>query len=130
MAQDDWGCERQPKEVPALVLENEFLRAAITPQWGGKVWSLYHKVDKRQLFFNYPTHQPEPTGVRKAKVTGGAEWNWSPGYPGHSVFTEEAVHVAKIPTARGDVVRIWEYDRWNLGSWQRNRSAKSFQGKT
>lgn len=106
LVQDDWGCERKPEQVRVLVLENEHLRAAITPQWGGKVWSLFNKRDGRQMLFNYPAHQPESTGIRKAKVTGGAEWNWSPGYPGHSVNTEEEVHAAKIPTERGDVVRL------------------------
>lgn len=32
------------QDLPVVVLENEYLRAAITPQWGGKIWSLYHKV--------------------------------------------------------------------------------------
>merc|ERR1719149_359163 len=29
--QDDWGCERVPGKEPVVVLENEYLRAAITP---------------------------------------------------------------------------------------------------
>lgn len=37
--QDDWGCERVPTDVDVIVLENEFIRATITPQWGGKIWS-------------------------------------------------------------------------------------------
>ena len=60
--QEDWGCERNRTSVRVLVLENELLRAAITPQWGGKVWSLYHKGHKRQLFFNNPAHQPANIG--------------------------------------------------------------------
>ena len=31
--QNDWGCERTPNQsVPVIVLENDYLRAAITPQ--------------------------------------------------------------------------------------------------
>ena len=56
--QEDWGCERNQTEVPMLVLENEHLRAAIATQWGGKVWSLYHKGHSKQLLFNNPAHQP------------------------------------------------------------------------
>eukprot|EP00039_Didymoeca_costata_P013926 m.218226 g.218226 ORF g.218226 m.218226 type:complete len:171 (+) comp15902_c0_seq8:38-550(+) len=32
LEQDDWGCEREPTNVSVIVLENEYLRAAITPQ--------------------------------------------------------------------------------------------------
>lgn len=115
--QNDWGCERTPTEVDVIVAENDFLRAAITPQWGGKVWSLYHKVFKRQLFFNNPAHQPNNIGYRKAWVSGGCEWNWAPGRVGHSVFTESPVYAATIPSERGPITRVWEYDRQNHSVW-------------
>ena len=86
LEQDDWGCERTPTNVSVIVLENEFLRAAITPQWGGKIWSLYDKKNKRQVFYNNPAHQPDNIGYRKAWTAGGCEWNWAPGmYLGHSM---------------------------------------------
>ena len=116
--QEDWGCERTPTSAYVIVAENEFLRAAITPQWGGKVWSLYHKKDQRQLFFNNPAHQPANIGYRKAWSSGGAEWNWGPGKIGHSVFTESPVWTAVLPTEMGPIVRVWEYDRLNSTVWQ------------
>ena len=54
LEQDDWGCEREPQDFPVIVMETKTLRAAITPQWGGKVWSLYNKRLKRQMFYNNP----------------------------------------------------------------------------
>ena len=116
--QEDWGCERNRTSVRVLVLENELLRAAITPQWGGKVWSLYHKGHKRQLFFNNPAHQPANIGYLKAWAAGGAEWNWSPGHVGHSTFSESPVWTAVLPSEMGPVVRVWEYDRLNGTVWQ------------
>jgi hypothetical protein len=115
--QDDWGCERVPGKEPVVVLENEYLRAAITPQWGSKIWSLYHKKEKRHLIYNNPAHQPSNIGYRKAWTSGGAEWNWAPGKIGHSVFTESPSFLAKINTERGPVVRAWEYDRQNHTVW-------------
>eukprot|EP00658_Telonema_sp_P-2_P038159 TRINITY_DN2741_c0_g2_i2.p1 TRINITY_DN2741_c0_g2~~TRINITY_DN2741_c0_g2_i2.p1 ORF type:complete len:753 (-),score=124.49 TRINITY_DN2741_c0_g2_i2:115-2373(-) len=115
--QNDWGCERAPSEVPVIVLENDWLRAAITPQWGSKVWSLYHKKERRQLVYNNPAHQPSNIGYRKAWTSGGAEWNWAPGKIGHSVFSESSSYLAKIQTERGIVVRAWEYDRLNHTVW-------------
>lgn len=81
--QDDWGCERESQDVPIISMESEKLRASVTPQWGGKVWSLYHKEFDRELFFANPAHQPANIGYRKAWTSGGCEWNWSPGKIGH-----------------------------------------------
>ena len=116
--QDDWGCEREQTDVDVVVLETDQLRAAITPQWGGKIWSLYDKTRDRQLFFNNPAHQPNNIGYRKAWSSGGCEWNWSPGKIGHSVFSESPVYTGVVHTSKGDVVRVWEYDRQNHTVWQ------------
>eukprot|EP01079_Euglenida_sp_SAG-EU17-18_P004846 gene4846-880_t len=116
--QDTWGCQRRPENVSVIVLENDYLRAAITPQWGGKVWSLYNKKLGKQMFYNNPAHQPENIGYRKAWTSGGCEWNWAPGWIGHSVFTEQDVYAAKLSTTYGDIVRVWEYDRLNHTVWQ------------
>ena len=40
---DAWGCERRPREVAAVVLENGRMRLSVTPQFGGKVWSMFDK---------------------------------------------------------------------------------------
>ena len=37
---------------------------------------------------------------------------------GHSVFSEAPVWTAVLPTERGPVVRVWEYDRLNSSVWQ------------
>ena len=118
LEQDDWGCERVPSNVSVIVVETDELRAAITPQWGGKVWSLFNKKYKRHMVFNNPAHQPANIGYRKAWSSGGAEWNWGPGYIGHSVFTESEVFSATIPSERGDIVRVWDFDRLNNTVWQ------------
>jgi hypothetical protein len=55
--QEDWGCERVQQNVSVLVLENDYLRAAITPQWGGKIWSLYHKKYPRLAMHQLPKIQ-------------------------------------------------------------------------
>ena len=79
----------------------------------GKVWSLFHKGMKKQLFFNNPAHQPANIGYLKAWSSGGAEWNWAPGKIGH-LFTERPVDV--VPTRLG----LWcaEYNGLNGTVWQ------------
>ena len=84
---------------------------------GWKIWSLYNKRLKKQVFYNNPAHQPDNIGYRKAWTSGGCEWNWAPGKIGHSVFTESPVYTAIIPTSKGNVTRVWEYDRQNHTVW-------------
>ena len=38
---------------------------------------------------------------------GGIEWNWSPGFIGHTVFTESAVHLARVTTECVSPLRLW-----------------------
>ena len=46
------------------------------------------------------------------------QWNWMANEIGHAVFVQNAVYVARVETERGDVLRIWEFDRWNASTWQ------------
>jgi hypothetical protein len=115
--QDMWGCERQPQQVPVIEVENDDVKALITPQYGGKVWSVYHKKLGREFFMRNPALQPADYSMRKAWVSGGIEWNWTPGFCGHSTFTLSPVYSAKVPTERGDIIRVWEYDRVNHTVW-------------
>jgi hypothetical protein len=110
---DTWGCERSATVLPVVQMDSTSMRASVTTQFGGKVWSLYDKVSKREFFFSNPAHQPANIGARGAWSAGGLEFNWAPGYLGHSAFTEERVWAARLKTERGDVVRVYEFDRYN-----------------
>jgi hypothetical protein len=72
--QDMWGCEREPQDVPVIEVENDDIKALITPQYGGKVWSVYHKKLGREFFMRNPALQPADYSMRKAWVSGGIEW--------------------------------------------------------
>ena len=110
---DTWGCERKPVSLPSIMLESADLAVTIMPQFGGKVWSMRDKVAEREFFFSNPAHQPANIGARGAWTAGGLEFNWSPGFLGHSAFTEERVWAARLKTERGDVVRVYDFDRYN-----------------
>jgi len=115
---DAWGCERKPATLPAVILETDELRVTVTPQFGGKIWGMYDKVNKKEFFFHNAAHQPANIGARAAWTAGGLEFNWSPGYLGHSAFTEDRVYAAKFGTEMGDVVRVYEFDRYNATVFQ------------
>ena len=115
---DTWGCQRSPKALPVILMDSAQIRLTITPMFGGKVWSMRDKVAGRDFFFSNPAHQPANIGARGAWVAGGLEFNWAPGFLGHSAFTEERVWAARIPTDRGELIRVYEFDRYNATVYQ------------
>jgi len=119
LTQDLWTCDRTPDvELDVWVLENEELKVTVTPQFSGKVYSIFDKVKNKELLYANRAHQPANIGALKAWAAGGAEWNWSPGIVGHSAFSESQVHMAKLETERGTVLRVYEFDRYNGTVWQ------------
>ena len=107
---DDYDRVRVDRKFLALVLENEFLRATILPEVGGRLWSLVHKPTGRELLFVNPVFQPANLAVRGAWVTGGVEWN--PCVYGHSPFTCSSLFAAAFEDVYGgESLRIYEWDR-------------------
>ncbi len=118
LVQDRWTCDRSPTNVDVILIESGGLRAVLNPRIGGKIWSLFDKVNQREMVFNNPAHQPAYIATRGAWGSGGIEFNWSPGIIGHSVFAESPAFVAKMETPRGPVLRVYEFDRYNSTVWQ------------
>jgi hypothetical protein len=81
-------------------------------------WSVFDKARNRDWTFANPAHQPANIAVLKSWSSGGIEWNWSPGIIGHSAFAESPAYVGVLNTARGPVVRVWEFDRLNASVFQ------------
>jgi len=72
----DWN-SRAPKPVPvpyeSLVLENEYLRVEFLPELGGRIWSAYDKVAKRELFYRTSVIKPARYNQRGAWPVGNLE---------------------------------------------------------
>lgn len=115
--QDRYGRHRQPREFRAIVLENENLRATFLPELGGRLMSLLHKADQRELLFNNPVFQPANLALRDAWFAGGIEWNI--GQYGHAFHTCSPVFAAAIPGLNGETgLRLYDYDRCKGLLWQ------------
>eukprot|EP00595_Chromulina_sp_UTEXLB2642_P002837 CAMPEP_0196761940 /NCGR_PEP_ID=MMETSP1095-20130614/1254_1 /TAXON_ID=96789 ORGANISM="Chromulina nebulosa, Strain UTEXLB2642" /NCGR_SAMPLE_ID=MMETSP1095 /ASSEMBLY_ACC=CAM_ASM_000446 /LENGTH=720 /DNA_ID=CAMNT_0042112063 /DNA_START=58 /DNA_END=2220 /DNA_ORIENTATION=- len=118
LTQDLWTCDRESTDIPIWIMETDEIKVTITPQYDGKVWTIYDKIRKRDILYNNKAHQPANIGALKSWASGGAEWNWSPGIIGHSAFSETQVYLAKVETSRGPMLRVYEYDRYNGTTWQ------------
>ncbi|GAA1901865.1 DUF5107 domain-containing protein [Lapillicoccus jejuensis] len=110
LLQDDYGRDRVPFEHPALVLENEVLRATVLPGLGGRLVSLLHRPSGRELLHANPVVQPGNLALRDAWVAGGTEWNL--GTTGHSPLTCAPLHAGLVEGPGGEpVLRLWELER-------------------
>ena len=57
-SQDDYDRSETEQVFDVAVLENRFLKATFVPALGGRMWSLYDKVNQRDLIINNPVFRP------------------------------------------------------------------------
>ncbi|HEX5412646.1 MAG TPA: DUF5107 domain-containing protein [Terriglobia bacterium] len=79
-ALDDLTNNREPKAYRAIYLENEYLKATILPQMDGRVYSLYDKAAKREVFYRNNVVKYGMVGLRGAWISGGIEFNFPNGH--------------------------------------------------
>ena len=116
--QDRYGRERKPRDFKAVILENDKLKATFLPELGGRLMSLIHKADNRELLYNNPVFQPANLAIRDAWFAGGIEWNV--GQFGHAYHTCAPVFAAVIPGLDGSrALRLYNFERCKGGLlWQ------------
>lgn len=107
---DGYDRERAPRELDALVIENERLRATVLPALGGRIASLHHKPTGRELLYVNPVLQPANFALNGAWFAGGIEWNI--GATGHTTLSCSPVHAARVTAPDGgQMLRLWEWER-------------------
>ncbi len=108
--QRDYDRARTERELPSVVLENEFLTATFLPGHGGRLWSLVHRPTGRELLHRNEILQPANLALRDAWLAGGVEWNF--GTTGHWPLTCEPLHAVRASAPDGTpVLRMYEFER-------------------
>src|SRR3569832_15338 len=113
---DDYDREVKPGVLDCIVIENERLRAVISPSLGGRLLELKDLAPGRDLVFRNPVFQPAYLASLNAWFSGGIEWNGLT--PGHTPFTCAPVFAGLRNTPQGPIVRIYEFDRIVEATWQ------------
>lgn len=108
--QDRYSRKRLPLKMKTIVMENEYLKATFWPESGGKLYSLFDKVNNRELLMANPVYQPGNLAIRNAWLSGGIEFNF--GNIGHHYFTCDHLYAALLQDDEGnDFVRMYEFER-------------------
>ena len=108
--EDGYTRDLKPRTFKAAILENEKLKAVFLPEIGGRLWSLYHKEEKRELLFVNNVFQPGNLGIRNAWFSGGVEWNV--GIKGHNPLTCDPLFAAESKNEKGEpILTLYEYER-------------------
>ena len=71
---------KKPKTYKAIVLENKYLIATIIPDLGARLYSLYDKPSKREVFYRNNVVKYALIGLRGAWISGGVEFNFPNGH--------------------------------------------------
>lgn len=120
------------RELHTVILENQYLRAEFLPEFGGRLWSLYDKIAKKDLLLTNDEIAFGNLAIRNAWFCGGVEWNM--GIIGHTPFTCEQVYTALLHTDDGTpVLRIYEFERirrctYQIDFWLPDDSPRLYAG--
>ena len=85
---DDLTDRLETKSYKALYLENEYLKAIVLPEMGGRLYSLYDKVNHHEVFYRNEVVKYGLVALRGAWISGGVEFNFP---DGHTVVTVSPV---------------------------------------
>ncbi len=72
----DTEAEPVPRAFRMLTLENDFLRAQVAPELGGRVYSLFDKRIGEEILFSNPVVKPVRILPIWAFISGGIEFNF------------------------------------------------------
>jgi tetratricopeptide (TPR) repeat protein len=94
---------RELRSYRALFLENEYLKAIVLPDLGGRLYSLYDKVSQREVFYRNNVIKYAPLALRGAWISGGVEFSFP---DGHSVTTVSPVFSSTRQNSDGSATTV------------------------
>ncbi len=68
--------EKKDKPYKAIFIENEYIKAMIFPELGGRIHMAYDKVKQRHFVYYNQVVKPALVGLTGPWISGGIEFNW------------------------------------------------------
>ncbi len=109
---DDLTDRRENRSYRFIGLENEYLKVIVLPDVGGRLYSVYDKVDKREVFYRNNVMKYGLVGLRGAWISGGVEFNFP---DGHTVITVSPVASTFRQNADGSATAVVGSEDWVTG---------------
>ena len=88
---DDLTNQRAPKTYRAIYLENKYLKLTILPDLGGHLYSIYDKIDQREVLYRNDAVKYGLIGPRGAWISGGIEFSFPYAHTAVSVSPVESI---------------------------------------
>ncbi len=124
---DDLTDRHEVKTYKAIYLENDYLKAIILPQLGGRLYSLFDKVSKREVFYRNNVVKYGLVSLRGAWISGGIEFNFP---NGHTVVTVSHVASRLVANPDGSASAIVGGMDWVTGMhWEVALTLRSHQAR-
>lgn len=109
---DDLTDHRENKSYRFIGLENEYLKVIVLPDVGGRLYSVYDKVAKREVFYRNNVMKYGLVALRGAWISGGVEFNFP---DGHTVITVSPVAATFRQNADGSATAVVGSEDWTTG---------------
>jgi tetratricopeptide (TPR) repeat protein len=115
--QETLSNRKADKQWKAFVLENDYLRLAVLPELGGRLFHVFDKAADAEAIYHNHALKWARIGIRGAWVSGGIEWNFP---NGHTVTSSSPVDCTirengdgSVSLLFGDIERISRM-RWSV----------------
>ncbi len=107
--QDRYDRNRQEQDIPAIIMENTFLRATFLHTLGGRLISLIDKERDKELLHCNTSLQVGNLATLDAWFAGGIEWNL--GQYGHAFTTSSKLFVSIQRDEEGEeFLRLYDFE--------------------
>jgi tetratricopeptide (TPR) repeat protein len=128
----DWNISRYPytmmdrltnekgtRTYNALYVENEFVKALVLPELGGRLHGAQDKTNGYQFLYDQQVIKPGLVGLTGAWISGGVEWNFPEGHRA-SGFRDTDWTITENPDGSktvwvGEIERLKRM-RWSVGT--------------
>ncbi len=116
LVQDRYNRHKTPQDIKTIIIENAYLKAVFLPGFGGRLYSLYDKVNNQEILYKNPVMQPCNLAILDAWFSGGIEWNIA--QLGHTYSTSSDVFFAEVINEDYRFIRMYDYERTRGVTWQ------------